>query len=176
MALQTKIALSVEGVRSAALDAGSLKEVHAVDFAATWPSGTSTSQADEVWSDTRTVNAAAHDNLDLTSLTQLDSSGGTVRAGISFAVIKAVHVVNTSSSGYLVIGGGTDGAAAADAWALAGGMLSSDASIVHVPAGGTFTWSDPAGVAVTNSSADILHFGGVTANQTYKVVIVGEST
>lgn len=175
MALQTKLSLLVEAVRSATLDRGSLKEGHAVDFSAVWPSGTSDSQANEVWSDERTVNAAAHDNLDLTSLTQLDSGGSTIRSGVTFSVIKAVFVYNTSSSGYLVVGGGTDGAAAADAWALAGGMFSSDASIVHVPAGGCLLWSDPAGVAVTNSSADILHFGGITANQTYRVIIVGEA-
>lgn len=175
MTLLTDISIGVNAVRSDTLDLGTNTARHALELALRWASGTGSSEADAVWSDTRTVNAAAHDNLDLTSLTQVDSSGTTVRT-VAFAVIKAILIVNTSTSGYLAVGGGTDGAAAADAWALATAPFSTDASIGHIPFGGAWFWCDPTGVAVTNTSADVFRIGGVSANQTYKIVIIGEST
>lgn len=176
MALDTKIAYKVSATKSDTLDRGSQKALHEIDVTLGWPSGTAASQADEIWSDTRTVNAAAFDNLDLTNLTQLDSSGGTLRSSISFAVVKLVLIRNVSTSGHVLVGGGTDNGSAADAWALAGGMFQTDASLCAIPFGGALLWYEPAGVAVTNSSADVLCVGGVTANQTYQIIILGEST
>lgn len=175
MALTTTIELAIRAARSQALDRGSVRDDHVVELPRlVWPSGTSESQADTVWSDRRTVNAAAHDNLDLTSLAQLDSAGATVRT-VAFAVVKLILILNRSTSGYLAVGGGTDGAAAADAWALTLAPFAADAAIAHVPFGGGWMWFDPTGVAVTNSSADILHLGGISANQTYDIIIIGET-
>ena len=80
-----------------------------------------------------------------------------------------------SAANYLAVGGGTNGASAADAWALAGGPFSADSTIIHIPAGGGWLWYDPAGVAVTNATADILALGGVTTTQSYEIIIVGEA-
>jgi hypothetical protein len=44
-----------------------------------------------------------------------------------------------------------------------------------VSAGGFLLWTDPAGVAVTNTSADVLNLQGVSATQTYDIIIMGES-
>lgn len=35
---------------------------------------------------------------------------------------------------------------------------------------------DPAGLAVTNGATDVLRVSGVTSNQTYQIIIIGEST
>lgn len=175
MALSTNIDLTVRAIRSTVLDSGTLKDGHLLEVALQWASGTGASEADAVWSDRRSVTAAAHDNLDLTALAQLDTSGNTVRT-VALAVVKLIMVRNRSTSGYLVIGGGTDGAAAADAWALTGAPFAADAALAHLQAGGVWLWLDPAGVAVTNSSADVLHLGAISANQSYDILIIGEST
>ena len=175
--LASKLKLRLEATRTVGLDQGTQRATHAVDVDTTLPDGTSASQADEVWSDSRTVNAGAHDNHDLTDLDQLDDDGDTVRSGITFAGgVVALAIENKSSSDYLEVGGGTDGAGAADAWAGAGLLFKDDSDIISIPAGGCLFWFAPAGAAVTNSSADILHIGGITSNQDYEIAIIGHSS
>ena len=175
MALASKLNLRLEATRTIALDGGTQKSLHAWEEALAWGTGTAASQADEVWSDKATVGSGAFTNLDLKALAQLDTGAVTLRT-VDFAVIKGVFIRNLSASGSLKVGGGTGGASAADAWALAGGMFETDASIVSIPFGGGLFWYDPAGVAVTNSTADILALGGVSATQTYEIIIIGEAS
>ena len=169
MAVQTSISIDVQAARSVTLDQGTSKALHALAEALSWPSGTAASQADEVWSDKRVVAAAANDDLELDDLTQSDSSAGTVRS-VSFAVVKLVFVRNVSTSGRIDIG-----AAGSNPWAGAGLPLVDGSDKTAVPFGGGWLWYDPVGVAVSNGSADVLRIAGVTAEQTYRILIIGEA-
>jgi hypothetical protein len=170
-ALTTDIQISGSARLSFALDKGSAKEVHDIVTSLQWPSGTSDSQADMVWSDSRTVNAAANDDLELDNLTQVDDAGATVRS-VSFAVVKGIIIRNTSSADRIDIGG-----VGATAFAGSGDYpLQADDDVAQCSAGGTYVWIVPGGGAVTNGATDILRISGITSNQTYDIWIIGEST
>ena len=169
MAVQTSISIDVQAARSVTLDQGTSKALHALAEALSWPSGTAASQADEVWSDKRVVAAAANDDLELDNLTQSDSSEGTVRS-VSFAVVKLIFVRNVSTSGRIDIG-----AAGSNPWAGAGFPFVDGSDKAAVPFGGGWLWYDPVGVAVSDGSADVLRIAGVTAEQTYRILIIGEA-
>ena len=173
MALSTTIKLTLSSTRTLVLDLGSFREPHVVDYDVTWPTGTAVNQADEVWSDSRSL-AVGSENLDFTALPQVTSTGVAVRT-VAFAVIKAIIIRNTSASGRLVVGGGSTGAGAADAFAGTGYPFATDASETEIPFGGAWVWTDPTGVAVTNGATDILHIEAVGATQTYEIEIVGEA-
>jgi len=169
VAVQTSISIDVQAARSVTLDQGTSKALHALTEALSWPSGTAASQADEVWSDKRVVAAAANDDLELDNLTQSDSSEGTVRS-VSFAVVKLIFVRNVSTSGRIDIG-----AAGSNPWAGAGFPFVDGSDKAAVPFGGGWLWYDPVGVAVSDGSADVLRIAGVTAEQTYRILIIGEA-
>ena len=170
------IKVDIGGLRSSALDIGANNETIGALVSLAWPNGTATSQVNEIWSEgSRSLAASANDAFDLTSLTQLDAAGATVRPAVAFSVVKLVYIRNTSATGSLIVGGGTGAGGASDAWALATGLLSADAATTNVSAGGFLLWTDPAGVAVTNTSADVLNLQGVGATQTYDIIIMGES-
>lgn len=175
MSLNTKIALKIEAVDVTQMDQGVSKILHELELALGWPDGTAVNTANEVWSDSRTITAAAFENFDLTALAQLDDGAVTLRT-IDFATIKAILIKNTSTAGRLRVGGGTNNGSAVDAWALNGAPWISDASMTDIPFGGWFAWGDPTGVAVTGTSADILSLGALVANQTYEMVIIGKAT
>lgn len=175
MSLSTTIAVKVSATRSDTLDIGTQKALHELETALGWASGTAVSQADEIFSDSRDITAAAFENFDLTSLSQLDAAGATIRT-VSFAVVKLVWIKNISTAGYIKVGGGTNNGSAANAWALAGGMFATDASIISIPFGGGTLWYEPTGVAVSNGTADTLSIGAIGATQTVSVIIIGEST
>jgi len=167
--LKTDIKISAFGALAFAMDTGGAKESHDFEYEVQWPSGTAASQANQVWSDTRTVNAAANDDLELDSLTQTDDAGATVRS-VSFSVVKGLFIKNTSDADRIDVGG-----VGATAFAGDGYPFKDDSDIICIPAGGHFSWSDPDGVAVTNGATDILRVAGVTSNQTYTIWINGES-
>lgn len=172
MALKTKIELLVEGLRTTTLERGVQRTLHSIASALAWPSGTTSSTADEVWSDTRTVAAGVDDNLQLDSLAQLDDADNTLRT-VTFTKIKLLAIRNTSAADYLAVGGGSTGAGAADAFAGANYPLAADNDLIHVGAGGLFLWMDPDGVDVTNGATDILNLRGITSSQTYELVLIG---
>ena len=169
MSVSTTIDLRVEAARSVALDQGSSKQLHQLLRTLRWPSGTGTSEANEVWSDSRSVSAAGNDDLELDSLAQLTAAGATERT-VAFTVIKVIAIRNTSAADYLTVGG-----AGASSWAGAGFMLTDDSDLIAVPAGGLLLWTDPAGKAVTNGTADTLRVSGVTSTQTYEIIMIGET-
>ncbi len=174
MAVSTKIALKVEAAQSFTLDQGTTKALHLTEEALSWPSGTGSGLADEVWSDSRTVNSGADDNLELDNLSQLDSGGNTLRT-VQFDKVKLVFIRNTSATDSITIGGGSTGAGAADAFAGTGYPFVADNDTADVSAGGGWVWFDVDGVQVTNGATDILNVHGNTSNQTYEIVIVGEA-
>lgn len=177
--LGTDILMRLKGVQSWIQPGGTAVLPAQIQKALTWASGSGTSQADELWHDSNSVAAAAHDNIDLTNLTQLDSAGATVRSSIAFANVKALIISNTTSTatgGYLSVGGGTDAAPAADAWSGVTTPFTDDTDLVNIPAGGAMMWVAPAGGTVTAATADVLCISGVTQTQTYEILVIGDHT
>ena len=164
--------IQVRDRRSGDLGAFSLDPLLSLvtDYAA----GTGSGEIDQQWSDARQLAAAAHDDLDLTSLpaATADPRG----AGVAFSAVKRIAVLKTDSGDYLEIGGGTDGAGAADA--LAGTddyPFSADGDIVQVVGqNGLWLWINPEGCAVAAGTA-VLHIGGITSTQDYQILILGNA-
>jgi len=176
--LTTKILARVIGTRKVAFGLGTQSFPATLEESLDWPDGSGASQADEMWTkEDGSVAAGAHDNWDLKALPHEDTDDDTERT-IDLANIKLLFLRNTSSSDYLVVGGGTDGAGAADAWVDAvgtEGWLADDSDLIHVPAGGCLLMAFPSGVTVTNATADILHIGGITSTQTYELMLIGDA-
>ena len=165
--------------RTVGMDKGEQTWTSTLTSQRTWADGTGTGAAQDVFCVTRTITAAAFENLDLTSLTQDDDDGTTVRT-VTFVQIKAIMIKNTTAAGtggYLVVGGGTDNAGAADAWTgTAGqGWLVDDSDLLHIPNDSEICMTFGPGVSVTNTSNDILGLGAVTQDQTYTIHIIGDT-
>ena len=174
----TKILLRLQATRKVALNGATQSVPASVEGEVTWPTGSGASQADEVWVENAgSVGAGLFDNLDLKALAQIDEDADTERT-IDLANVKAILIVNTSSSGSLTIGGGVDDAGGARAFAGATNypfVDDSDKSTLVGAAGAYWFWSNPAGGTVTNDATDILCLGGVGSTQTYEIIIVGDA-
>lgn len=151
------------------LDQGSILRRHLVELKASYNEGTGSGEVDEVWSDERTVNAGADDDLELDNLTQVDADDATVRT-VAFAKVKGIFIRKITATDYLKVG-------AAGATAFAGAddyPFADDTDIAQVVGeNGLFLWLNPEGATVGNGTADVLRISGVTTNQTYQIVIIG---
>jgi len=173
--LVTKLNIDVAATYKNVLDLGSNPENTSLSAAIVIADGSGTSQADTVWSDSRDYTVG-HTNFDLNAMLQLNTDGDTVRT-LNFANLKLVAIRSKESaggSGYAEIGGGTDGGAAADAWAGITTMFKVDAAITSVYPGGLLVWYNPTGGTVTGTSADIFHIEAVTANQELDIMLIGD--
>ena len=166
----TRLGLSFQSLRQFIIDAGSVDQEMASVLSKTLASGTGTSEADLVWMDTRTVNSGANDDLNLTDLDLTDTSSTVVEAGLNFAIVKAILIISENAaggSGNMTLGNATT------AFDGAGTPFVSAGSTSDVMPGGFFFWYSPVGAST--SGANELRVAGVTANQTYRVAILGES-
>lgn len=162
----TRIAVEVSSSHIKSLDLGDATFPIALTQALTLSNGTGASQADMIFTDTRTLTASSTENLDLAgSLT--DAYGTTM----TFARIKAlivtaasgntndVQVTRPASNGVPVFMAAGDG--------------------IAVRPNGLFAWAcqDATGVAVTASTGDLLTFtnSAGSTSVTYTVIIIGAS-
>lgn len=165
MGLSTVIDANVAAAFTSALDLVTASAPLAVNTRITIPSGTSTGQADLMWSDTRTVTASSTDALDLAG-----SLSGNLGGTLTIVKLKAVFVrasaANTNacrinrpaSNGVPLFLAASDG--------------------IDVLPGGVFLWVGPgAGVTVTASTGDLLNIDNSSSGTsvTYDVVLIGTS-
>ncbi|MBN2293494.1 MAG: hypothetical protein JXM70_13780 [Pirellulales bacterium] len=128
--------------------------------------GTGTDQADMVWHVEDQILAAGNSStLDLENLSQ-SIFGDAI--SLSMAKVKAILIVNTSSSGYLLVGG-----AAGDEWlepfAAAGDK-------VKVMPGGQLLLANPGGGWSVGAGSTDLKIEAVMAQATYDIAILGTSS
>lgn len=167
MPLTSTVAFSVSGNQTSALDLGTASFPFTLSQNVSLASGTGASQADRVFSDTRTLTASATENLDLAGVLT-DAFGATItfvtikaviiRAAAANNVANFVQVTRPASNGVALF------IAASDGIALAPGY--------------TFAWfGSGTGVTVTAATGDILTVtnGAGTNSVTYDVVIIGTS-
>lgn len=169
-----KTQITVSGVDSSALDLGQVALRHALSAQTDWPDGSAVGSIEAIWSDRRTLAAAAGENLDLNALIQAYAAGGAVKS-IVLDKVKAIYLEITSAvPGLLTIGGGSTGAGAADAWAGAGTPFAADGTLLQLQAGsGLFVWQNPVGGAVTAVTSHILRMEASGLEVTYDIVILG---
>jgi hypothetical protein len=164
MAVTSTFKAMIRAVESGTGDLATPAATHELSLSESLASGTAASQADKVWSDTRTLSASATEALDLTALT--GALGTVTFAKLKGILIRAraantnsVQVTRTATTGALIFMADGDGISLGpSAW---------------------FMWADPdgAGVVVTDTSDDtitITNSAGSTS-VTYDIVIVGTS-
>ena len=166
MALSASIQVRVAASHTGALDNGSLEANHLLEKLFTLANGPAADQADLVFSDTRTLNASANEELDLAGVLT-DAFG----AAITFAKVKAILVIaDAANTNDVIIGG-----AASNAFI---GFFGDATDTVKARPGGFAALACPgAGVTVTAGTGDKLKLansGGSTA-VTFKILIIGTS-
>lgn len=167
MALTTTLNVSMSAVQTSAKDLGTAR--FPVDYAKRLilASGTAAGQADQLWSDTRTITASGTDPLDLAG-SLVDALGAT----LTFARVKGLIVCAAAGNTNDVIVGG----AASNAFI---NWVGDATDKVKVKPGGVFCLFAPAatGYPVTASTGDqlLIANSGAGTSVTYDVVIIGAS-
>lgn len=155
--------LAFSGILENAADIGTVS--HNINYQKKFDidSGTNDGEANMMFSDSREIAASGTDDLDLYGgLT--DAFGGT----INFTVVKGILIYAHSTNTNNVLVGGD--AAPFVNWVADG------SDIVVVKPGGIMWLYDPAGYAVTNTTADVLQIansaGSTVVN--YDIILFGE--
>jgi len=174
MSLSAVVKASLNATLTRALDIVSGSAVTNPTFAATFTDGAGANQVNKIWSDTRTITASGSEEIDLTgstgspAVTMTDVYGQTV----TFARIKGIYVAASSANtnNVNVSRGSSNGCT----------LFLANGDGLQVRPGGVFLWcaQDATGVAVTNSSSDILTIANSSSGTsvTYDIVIIGASS
>lgn len=167
MALTTKLNVSLSAVQTAAKDLTTVRAPLDYAKALILGSGTAAGQADQLWSDTRTIAASGTDPLDLAG-SLIDALGTT----LTFARVKGLIVVAAAANVNDVVIGG----AASNTFT---GPFVDATDKLKVRPGGVLALFAPAatGYPVTASTGDqlLIANSGGTTSVTYDVVIIGAS-
>jgi hypothetical protein len=165
MSLQARITLAVAATLAAAGDLATAQVPLDFTKQTRLTDGTGAGQANNMWSDTRTIAASSNETLDLSGSLQ-NLLGHT----LAFTKVKAIVVVAHADNTNDVLVGG----------AASNGFISpfGDATdIVKVKPGGMFaiTAPDVNGFAVTAATADQLKIAnsGAGTGVTYDILIIG---
>lgn len=167
MSVSGSLKITLQALLTAATDIGSRRQD--INYTLSFPiaPGTGAAQADEVFSDTRTLSASSSEELDMAGVLT-DALGGS----ITFASVKAILIKAAAGNSNDVIVGG----AASNAFAT---MFGDSSDTLKVPPGGAIVLADfgAAGFAVTASTGDLLKIanGGSGTSVSYDIIIVGDS-
>jgi hypothetical protein len=166
--LTSQIKASLNWLFQEALDLANVADDARLEYDKSFADGIAADQADKIWHDSRTLAAAANDDLDLNALTNT-IFGSTVT--INLAKVKAILIVNTATTGGedLTVGG-----AAAQEWTA---WVGAAGDKVRVPADSCLLISNrKAGWTVTNGASDTLRITNTGAGSiTYKIAVLGTS-
>lgn len=139
-------------------------------FTAAFADGTSANQADQLWHAERTVAASSNDDLDLTALPRTLFGNA---LSIAFAKVKAILLVNLSTSSGDVLRLGGAGAGSAFAAPFAGDV---DAQAEAPPDSPLLLVNRQDGWTVTPGTGDILRVRNTSAAPvTYRIAVIGTS-
>ena len=163
MALDAQILLSILAHETSSGDISRTLRATPASYSLSLSDGTGASQAQVVWSDSRTIDAAGDDTPNVAGLTD-------DRGAVAFTAIKLLYIRNTGSVPLNLIGNGD--------WAT-GPQKLPDTSNYEIPAGGCWLatnptaagWSvgaSPRFLTITNQSA--------STAATYEIVLIGEGT
>ncbi len=169
--LSVDLKASMAWLLSESLDLSTVNDNATLEYSESIVDGTDADKADLLWHDERTVLAAANDDLDLTSLTNT-IFGSTVT--INFVKVRAILLVNTSTTSGDVLNVGGSGAGSAFATPFAG---DADAKVQVGADSALLLANKKDGWAVTAGTGDILRVNNPGANDvTYRIAIIGTSS
>lgn len=158
------VKISATGALANPVDIGNRDYTFNYSKSYTITNGTGADQANQVWTDARTIAASGSDDLDLYGV--LTNAMGTT---LNFTRIKCIIVSAAAANVNNVLVGG-------DAAGLAGWVGNVNDYIVVRP-GGTFALmaNDATAYAVTNTTADILQIANSSSGTSviYDIVIIG---
>ncbi len=163
--LTSSVKMSIAGALASSIDIGN--RGYNVNYSKSYSlaNGTAANQANQIFSDTRTITASGSEDLDLSG--SLANAFGTT---IAFTKIKAIIISAAAGNTNNVIVGGNDTAA----WAA---MFGADTDTLVLRPGATFCMCvpDSTGLAVTATTDDLLTIAnsGGTTSVTYEIVIIG---
>lgn len=165
MTLQTTIDVNLTGLLAAALDLGAAQYAPTINKRITLLTGTGNGQADQIFTDTRTVAASGTDALDLAG-----SLSGPIGGTLTFVKVKGllVRAASGNTNNVRVNRPSTNGVPL---------FLAASDGIDVLP-GGLLLWVAPnAGVTVTPATGDLINIdnSGSGTSVTYDVVIIGTS-
>jgi hypothetical protein len=146
-------------------DLGPVAARHSIDYSKSVESGTSTDQADLVWSDTRSVVSGAPDDLDIRGVL-----ASALNAGINFVKITGIMIRNksTTSGQFLTVGNGANPAFT--------NLFGAGAHTLAVQPGGAFAWYSPIDPMTTvAATGDIFRVAAATGTVSYDIVIIGRT-
>jgi len=175
MPVNASYSINIQANDADPMDLGGSLIRHLFETNNDWSAGPLTGQVTEAWSDERTILAGAFLNLNLAAL--LAATGDPRGAGVAFSKVKGIAILKTTSTDYLTVGGGTDQTPSADAFAGVDDYpFQADAAISQIVGEyGVWSWMNPGGATVTVATEHILCLGAVTTDQTFKIVILGNS-
>lgn len=163
--LTATVKLSVIGTLASDIDIGSRS--HSINYVQThiYANGTGADQANNVWSDTRTLTASSTENLDLAG--GLSNAFGTT---LTFTKIKAIIVHAASANTNNVIIGGAASNALVN-W------VGDATDTITIRPGGTIALcaNDATAYAVTAGTGDILKVANSAGSTsvTYDIIVIG---
>jgi hypothetical protein len=174
MAVTATVKGAINATHTRALDIASASADIRPSFSVSFSDGAGAGAVNLEWSDTRTINASASEEIDLTGTTgspavvMTDIFGQTV----SFARIKAILVTAAS--------GNTNNVNVSRATSNGCTLFLAASDGIKVLPGGAFMWVDPGatGVAVSGGSSDILTIANSSSGSsvTYTITILGAAT
>jgi hypothetical protein len=165
--LKATLKASISGTLAGVNDLGDPVQTFAEQFELAIANGTGADQANNVFSDERTIAASGTDNLDLAGVL-----GNALGATLTFTAIKAIMIVaDEGNTNDVVVGG-----AASNTFA---GPFADATDKVSIGPGDVFliTRRSAAGLGVTGATGDILKIAnsGAGTPVTYKIIIIGEA-
>jgi hypothetical protein len=160
MALNAQILLSIVAHEASSGDLSRTLRATPATYAVSLADGTGASQAQVVWSGSRTATTA-NDDLSLSALS--DTRDGAA-VTVAFTQVKAVYVKNTSSTATLRIGG-VSGATAFEGLPVG--------TFMPLPPGGCYLFSAP---SASGAAANTARFASASGSCTYDIVIIGEGS
>lgn len=169
MGAAAKFQLHLEINYTAQLDLALASVPMVKDYIANLLSGIGAGQADKVFHDTRTLGAAANEDLDLNGAGLLDAFG----ANLAFVRIKGLIVAAAAANPNPI----TVGGAAANGFVSWVGSATDKVSVRPGAVLALFAGqADATGYSVTAATADLLRVtAGAGGNHTYDVILVGAS-
>jgi len=162
--LSASIKLSVSATLTGTSDLGSRKYDLPFTKTVSFTHGTGANQANQIWTDTRTISASSSEDLDLAGV--LTSPLGTT---LTFTKIKAIIIAaSANNTNNVVVGGDTN--------ALINWVGNAN-DVVNIRPGGfiCLTAPDSTAYGVTASTGDILQITNSdgTSSVTYDIIIIG---
>lgn len=156
-----EVTTKVRGRLTSPLDIGAAE--YPVDWAATqsWTNGTGASQANNVWTDQRTVLSAANEDLDLSGA--LTNAFGASLVGLKVKEI-IIYSLTTSVGTLAVTRPATNGVP----------IFKAAGDGIDLAPGGLFHFRNPsaAGITITPSTGDLINLAATGGDVTYRVLII----